>query len=99
MYSQDRNEFLATPKLVKQQSVGGTGDANVQKWTYETEAANELLARYRTRRYVRTNFPRIKNVLEPDIDDVENTEQSTFRSFFPETFQQRKYTVEVTVVL
>jgi len=98
-FNEGSADFLDTPKLISQQSIGPPSGPNVQLWEFEVEAANELLAKNRTRRYVRTNFPRVKNLVQPNVEGVEDTEQSTFRSFFPERFQQNRYEVGVKVIL
>jgi len=97
-FSQDDGDLLSTPKFISQQSVGARKGYNVQQWTYEVDAVNELSARIRTRAYVRRNHPTVENIITPDITDVESTEQGTFRDFFPETFQQQRYTISVLVV-
>jgi len=97
-FSQDDGDLLSTPKFISQQSVGARRGDNVQRWTYEVDAVNELMARNRTRAYIRRMHPTVKNIINPDISDVESTEQGTFRDFFPETFQQQRYTISVLVV-
>jgi len=97
-FSQDDNDLLSTPKFISQQSVGARRGNNVQRWTYEVDAVNELMARNRTRAYIRRTQPTVKNIINPDITDVNATQQGTFRDFFPETFQQQRYTISVLVV-
>jgi len=98
-FKEGYTDFLDTPKLVSQQSIGPPLGPDVQLWGFEVDAANELLAKSQTRRYVRTNFPKVKNLVQPNVKGVEDTEQSTLRSFFPETFQQNRYEVAVKVIL
>lgn len=94
---QSGNDVLFTPKFISQRSSSGRMDMNIQTWTYKIDAANELIARNRVRAYVRRNNPRVKNILEPKVDSVEDTEQGTLRQFFPNTLELNRYEVEVVV--
>jgi hypothetical protein len=94
----DGPSLIDSPKLVRQQTLGETDSGKVEKWTYQLQAVNELVAKNAIRRYVRTNYPFIKNILDPEVDDISETEQGKLRQFFPETIQQEEMIVEVLVV-
>lgn len=98
-YFQDsRRNLIDNPKLIAQQTVGETDNGRVEKWTYEVEAVNELVAKNAIRKYVRVNYPFVKNILSPEVTDIDDTEQGKLRQFFPESMHQEKMEVEVLVV-
>ncbi|EGQ44215.1 MAG: hypothetical protein J07AB43_02740 [Candidatus Nanosalina sp. J07AB43] len=94
---QGGNDILFTPELIRQTSSSARMDMNIQTWVYEVDAVNEIVARNRVRSYARRNNPRVKNILEPKIDSVEDTEQGTLRQYFPNTFKLSRYEVKVVV--
>lgn len=95
--SENDIDVLSTPEFKSQRSIGSREGYNLQQWIYEVDAVNEIIARNRVRSYVRRNNPRVKNILEPRIDSVENTEQGTIRQFFPDTFDLSRYQITVVV--
>lgn len=99
-YFQDasRPNLIDSPKLVAQETVGQTDNGMVEKWTYEFEAVNELVAKNAIRKYVRVNYPFVKNILSPEVTDINDTEQGKLRQFFPESMHQEEMRVEVLVV-
>jgi hypothetical protein len=94
---QSGDDVLFTPEFISQTSSSGRADMNIQTWVYEIDAANEIIARNRVRSYVRRNNPRVKNILEPKINSVEDTKQSAIRQFVPNTFKLNRYKVKVVV--
>jgi len=97
--NENYNEVLDNPQLVSQQSTVLDDGTTAQVLTYKIEAVNELIAKNRVRRYVRTNNPTVKNIISPIVQDSNQTEQSRLQSFFPDTFEQFEYEVSVAVVL
>jgi cytochrome oxidase Cu insertion factor (SCO1/SenC/PrrC family) len=84
------------PELIRQQTVSADGD-KVEKLTVSVDAVNELVARQRARAYVRREFPLVKNILNPELDET-NTIQSTFNDIVPEIFEREEHEIEIMVV-
>jgi len=97
-FSEYGTDVLDQPNLISQETVGEHSGGTVDRLTYEVDAVNELRARTIVRRYVRTNNPLVKNILEPEITNAEDTEQGTISQFFPEQIQQQRYNVKILVV-
>lgn len=92
------SDVLNKPELVRQNTIGDKNGDIVEQWEYKVDAVNELRAKTIVRRYVRTNVPLAKNILNPTVTDASNTEQSTITQFFPDTMKQEEYRVKLTIV-
>lgn len=95
----DRYGFLPTPKLVRQQALDIVDGVKFEKWTYETEAANGLVAPRIVKMHIRANYPRVDRMIKPMIEDISETEQSKLRDFFGNTIGQELYTVTLIVTM
>lgn len=89
---------LKEPDLISQQTVGQSNGDTVDKLTFRVESGSRVLARNRIRAHVRREFPLVKNVLSPNVEDAQETKQSGIREFAPDTFHTEIYEIEVLVV-
>jgi hypothetical protein len=83
-------------KIVSQTTFEVNGNKVVQ-FELDVYAVNDVTARTRARRWVRTRLPSSKNFLNPK--SPEDTEQSRLRDFFTDSinFRYRKVTIEALV--
>lgn len=83
-------------KLIAQETLHGNGQ-KVERWTLQTKAPTQYVARQKVRAYVRGQDFTIKNILRPEVTSSESR-QATFSDVVPDTFERKLHKVELVVV-
>jgi len=91
-------DIVSEPKVMSQQTIGEQGDDIVDKLTVKTEARTQVRAKTKVRRHLRLEDPVVKNILNPSVKDVSETEQSTLSRFFPGDVDTKEYLIEVIII-
>jgi hypothetical protein len=91
-------DIVSEPKVMSQQTIGEQDGDIVDKLTVKTEARTKIRAKTKVRRHLRLEDPVVKNILNPSVKDVSETEQSRLVEFFPGDVDTKEYLIEVIII-
>lgn len=83
-------------KLVSQRTIAFEDGQKIEEFVLDVYSVNPVAAKTRARRWVRTEAPFAVNILNPELED---TEQSTLRDFFTNSINLKYRRVEVKAVV